>query len=97
MGEELAGVFEKNEKKNKTTSVYRLYRLRPIQNGRKRIKIKTMTEICQISQARVFVAMRIEFNLRRNLQFYRFRTFYSGQSKTHQNVSVDANRSMFFQ
>ena len=89
MGEELAGVFEKNEKKNKTTSVYRL---RPIQNGRKRIKIKTMTEICQISQARVFVAMRIEFNLRRNVQFYRFRTFYCGQSKTHQNVSVDANR-----
>ena len=67
MGEELADVFEKNEEKNKTASVYRLYRLRPIQNGRKRIKIKTMTEICQISQARVFVAMRIEFNVRRNV------------------------------
>ena len=26
-----------------------------VQNGRKRIKIKTMTEICQISQARMFV------------------------------------------
>ena len=41
-------------------------------------------------------SMRIEFILRRYARFYRFRTFKSGQSKTHQNGSVDANRSMRF-
>ena len=39
-------------------------------------------------------SMRIEFNLRHNVQFYRFLTFLCGQSKTHQNSSVNANCSM---
>ena len=41
-------------------------------DGRKRIKMKTMTE--NIAGACVFI-MHIEFNLRQNVQFYRFRTF----------------------
>ena len=40
--------------------------------------------------------MHIGFNLRQNVQFYRFRTFQCEQSKTHQNGRVDANRSMRF-
>ena len=41
-------------------------------DGRKCIKMKTMTE--NIAGACVFI-MHIEFNLRQNVQFYRFRTF----------------------
>ena len=42
------------------------------QNGRKRIKVKTMIEY--ITGARAY-SMRIESNLRHNVQFYRFGTF----------------------
>ena len=56
--------------------------------GPKRIKMKTMTENIEGACA---CSMRIEFNLRHNVQFYRFLTFLCGQSKTHQNSSVDAN------
>ena len=41
-------------------------------------------------------SMRLEFNLHHNAQCYRFLTFLSGKSKTHQIGSVDANRSMRF-
>ena len=41
-------------------------------------------------------SMHIGFNLRQNVQFYRFRTFECEQSKIHQNGRVDANRSMRF-
>ena len=60
---------------------------------RKRIKMKTMTE--NITGACDF-SMRIEFNLRHNVQFYRFLTFEWGQSKTHENGRVDENRSIRF-
>ena len=42
------------------------------QNGRKRVKVKTMIEY--ITGARA-CSMRLETNLRHNVQFYRFRTF----------------------
>ena len=58
------------------------------EDGQKRIKMKTMTE--NIAGACV-CSMRIEFNLRPNVQFYRFRTFWRGQTKTPHNGSVDAN------
>ena len=64
-----------------------------VENGRNRIKMKTMTK--NIAGARD-CSMRIEFNLRHNVQFYLFRTIYCGQSKKRQNESVDANRSMRF-
>ena len=64
-----------------------------VENGRNRIKMKTMTK--NIAGACV-CSMRIEFNLRHNVQFYLFRTIYCGQSKKHQNESADANRSMRF-
>ena len=58
------------------------------EDGPKRIKMKTMTEnivgVCVCS-------VRIEFNLRPNVQFYPFGTFWRGQTKTPQNGSVDAN------
>ena len=57
----------------------------------KRMKMKTMTENIAGACA---CSMRIEFNLRHNVQFYRFLTFLCGQSKTHQNSSVNANWSM---
>ena len=60
-------------------------------DGRKRIIMKTTTK--NIAGACVR-SMCIEFNLHHNVQFYRFRTFYAS---THQNGSVDANRSMRFQ
>ena len=41
-------------------------------DGRKRIKMKTMTE--NFAGARV-CGMRIEFHLRHNEQYYRFRKF----------------------
>ena len=50
----------------------------------------------KISQARVFVACAQGYNLRHNLQLYRFRTFYWGLMKKHQNGSVDATRSIRF-
>ena len=53
--------------------------------------MKTMTENIEGACA---CSMRIEFNLRHNVQFYRFLTFLCGQSKTNQNSSVDANWSM---
>jgi len=43
-----------------------------VENGKKRMKVKTMTE--NITGAFV-CSMHIEFNLRHNVQFYRFRTF----------------------
>ena len=52
-------------------------------DGRKRIKIKTMTE--NITGAYV-CSMRIEFNFHHNVQLYRFRTFWYGQSKTIKTV-----------
>ena len=58
-----------------------------VKNGRKRVKLETMTE--NIAGACV-CSMRIEFNLRHSLHLYRFWTFYCGQSKKHQNGSVDA-------
>ena len=43
--------------------------VRTVKNGRKRIQTKT-------SQAHVFAARAyLEFNLRRNVQFFRFQTF----------------------
>ena len=59
-----------------------------VENGRNRIKVKTMTK--NIAGACV-CSMRIEFNLRRTIY-----CGYCGQSKKHQNESVDANRSMRF-
>ena len=51
----------------------------------KRTKMKTMTENFAKNFAGACVRdMRIELNLRQNVQFYRFRTFWSRQSKTHQ-------------
>ena len=47
-------------------------------NGRKRIKMKTMTE--NIAGACV-CSMRIEFNLCHNVQFYRFRYLLSVDSR----------------
>ena len=64
-----------------------------VENDRKRIKMKTVT--VNITGAYV-CNMCVEFNLRHNVQFYRFRTFYREQSKTHQNGGVEANRSIFF-
>ena len=40
------------------------------------------------------LSMRTKSNLCHNVQFYRFRTFQSRQSKTLQNICVDANRSI---
>ena len=40
--------------------------------------------------------MCIEFNLHHKMQFYPFLTFQCGQSKMHQNGSVDANQLMHF-
>ena len=57
----------------------------------KRMKRKTMTENIAGACA---CSMRTEFNLRHNVQFYRFLTFLCGQSKTHQNSGVNANWSM---
>ena len=43
-------------------------------------------------------SMRLEVNFRhRNVQFYRFRAFSCGQSKTHQNGRMEANLSKRFQ
>ena len=64
-----------------------------VESGRQRIKMKTMTE--NIAGACV-CSMCIEFNLRHNVQFYRFRTFWYGQSKTHQNGDVAENWSLRF-
>ena len=77
-----------------------------LENGSKRKHIHIMTVWTienasrwkwwpKISQARV-CSMRIEFNLRHNAQFYLSGTFWWGQSKTHQNVSVNANWLMRF-
>ena len=52
-------------------------------DGQKRMKMKTMTENIPGACA---CSMRIEFNLRHNVQFYRFLTFLCGQSKTHRSV-----------
>ena len=41
-------------------------------------------------------SMHTEFNLRDNVQLYRFRKFYCGQMTKHQNSSVDATRSIRF-
>ena len=60
-----------------------------VENGRKQIKMKTMTENIAVASV---CSVRVDFNLRHNVQFNRFRTFYWGQSKTHQNSSEDANR-----
>ena len=66
-------------------------------DDRKRIKMKTMTEnITKNITGACDLSMRIEFNLRHNVQFNRFLTFEWGKSKTHQNGSVDENRSMRF-
>ena len=65
-----------------------------VESGRKRIKMKTMTK--NIAGACV-CSMCLEFYLRHNVQFYRFGTFWYGQSKTHQNGDVAANRSLCFQ
>ena len=46
------------------------YRIRV--DGRKRIKMKTMTSYVPRG---LYLGMRIEFNLLHNVQFYRFRTF----------------------
>ena len=54
-----------------------------VENGRNRIKMKTMTQ--NIAGACV---CSIGFNLRR--------TIYCGQSKKHQNETVEANRLMRF-
>ena len=47
--------------------------------------MKTVTE--NITGAYV-CNMRVEFNLRHKVQFYRFRTYYCEQSKKHQNGNV---------
>ena len=39
-------------------------------------------------------SMYTEFNLRYNVQFYRFQTFQCGHSKTHQNVSLSGHESI---
>ena len=64
----------------------RIVLMRTVEKGRKHIKIR----VC---------SMCIEFNLRYNVQFYRFRTFHEKCEwtvKTYQKGSVDANRSMRF-
>ena len=38
--------------------------------------------------------MYTEFNLRYNVEFYRFQTFQCGHSKTHQNVSLSGHESI---
>ena len=63
-----------------------------VEDGRKRIKMKTMAENLA---SECVCSKRIEFNLRHNVQFYSFWTFQCGQSKTHQNGNVDADRSTF--
>ena len=69
-------------------------------NGRKRIKMKAMTSYelsgLQNNAGAYVCSMRIEFNLFYNAQLYSFRSFWCGQSKTHQNGSVEANRSIRF-
>ena len=61
---------------------------------RKPMKMKTITEY--IAGVCVW-SIYTEFNLRHNVQFYRFQTFQCGHSKTHQKlVWVDTNRSMRF-
>ena len=67
------------------------YRLRV--DGRKRITMKTVTE--NIAGTGV-CSMRIELNVRHKVWFYRFRTFYGGLLKPHQNDSVGANGSKRF-
>ena len=64
-----------------------------VESGQKRIRVKTMTK--NIAGACV-CSMCLEFNLRHNVQFYHFRTFRCGQSKTRQNGDEAANRSMRF-
>ena len=64
-----------------------------VENDQKRIKMRTMTE--NVADACVS-SIHIGFKLRHNAQFYPYRTFTNckyGQSKMHQNGSVDANRS----
>ena len=58
---------------------------------RKRMKMKTITEY--IAGVCVW-SMYTEFNLRRNVQFYRFQMFQCGHSKTHQNVSLSGHESI---
>lgn len=56
-------------KVDQNKNAYISWFVRTVKNGRKRIKTKT-------SQAHVFVACAyLEFNLRRNVQFFRFQTF----------------------
>ena len=73
--------------------ITRQLKIERLKKGRKRIKMKAMTE--NITGTRV-CTIRIEFNLRKNVQFYLFRTFQCERSKTHQKGSVDANRSVLF-
>ena len=65
----------------------------------KRTKMKTMTENFAKNFAGACVRdMRIELNLRQNVQFYRFERFRVDSRKRIKAVySVDANRSMRFQ
>ena len=58
---------------------------------RKPMKMKTITEY--IAGVCVW-SMYTEFNLRHNVQFYRFQTFQCGHSKTHQNVSLSGHESI---
>ena len=84
---EKASIWKRSWKWIKTkTHTYRIS-----VDGQKRMKVKTMTKNVA---GECVCSMRIEFNLRQNAQFYRFLTFLCGQSKTHQNSSVDANWSM---
>ena len=62
-----------------------------VENGRKRIKMKTTENIA----GACVCSMRIEFNLRHNVQFYRFRPFFIVDSRKRIKT-LDANRSMCF-
>ena len=82
----------------KVSSECHAYIVHPISvNGRKRSKTLQNENDVRKYHRRVCLqrAHRVQ-HTSPNVQVFCFRTFQCGQSKTHQNGSVDANRSMQF-
>ena len=64
-----------------------------LESKQKRIQIVLVWTMTENIAGACVRSMCIEVNLHHDVQFYRFRTFYA---PTHENGSVDANRSMRF-